>query len=100
MGEPASAAVVIIRVIDNRILGGVSRLATPMDSGSKPLGVGIEVSELEGAVGDGEDVVLSLSGGCPNVKPPRCRLTYQPVFCSPIIPVCTLAAASRPAHSP
>jgi hypothetical protein len=55
-----SAAVVIIRGIDNRILGGVSRLATPPDAGSKLVGVGIEVSELERAVGDGEDVVLSL----------------------------------------
>jgi hypothetical protein len=51
---------VIIRVIDNGLFGGVSRLATPPDVGSKPLGVGVEVSELERAVGDGEDVVLSL----------------------------------------
>jgi len=26
------------------------------------------------------------------VMPPRCRLTYRPVFCSPIGPVCTLPA--------
>jgi len=34
------------------------------------------------------------------VKPPRCRLTYQPVFCSPIIPVCTPAAYSLHADRP
>ena len=39
---------------------GCQELATPPDAGSKPLGVGIEASELERAVGDGEDVVLSL----------------------------------------
>jgi hypothetical protein len=26
------------------------------------------------------------------VMPPQCRLTHQPVFCSPIIPVCTLGS--------
>ena len=35
-------------------------MATPSDAGSKPVGVGIEVSELESAVSDGEDVAVSL----------------------------------------
>ena len=60
MGEPASTAIVIIRMIDNGILGGESGLANPADAWSKPVGVGIEVSEFERAIGDGEDVVFSL----------------------------------------
>jgi hypothetical protein len=32
------------------------------------------------------------SGGCPNVMPPRPRLTYHPVFSSPIMPVYTYKA--------